>query len=83
MTKHRTPLKPAGGTPVDRVVGRHPLLCRLWALVYRRWLWNDFYGTHDKVLRVIGWRTALVASVSKTGREAGRRCITPCFWWLQ
>ncbi len=73
----------AVGLPLDRRVGRHPLLCRLWARVYRRWLWNDFYGTHDKVLRVIGWRTALVVNVSKSGREVGRHCVTPCFWIFQ
>ena len=73
----------AVGLPIDLRVGRHPLLCRLWSRVYRRWLWNEFYGTHDRVLRVIGWRTALVCSVTKSGREASRRGMTPCFWIFQ
>ena len=83
MTKPEPPPPPAVGSLLDRRVGRHPLLCWLWARVYRRWLWNDFYGTHDKVLRVIGWRTALVSSVTKTGRETSRRCMMPCFWWFR
>lgn len=68
---------------IDSRVGRHPLLCWLWARVYRRWLWNEWYGNHDKVLRVIGWRTALVASGRAPEYRGQRRYITPCFWWFQ
>jgi len=67
-------------TTTNRRGTNNRLLCWLWSRIYRRWLWNDYYGTYDKVLKVMGWRTALVTNVTKAGREANRRCMSPCFW---
>jgi hypothetical protein len=59
------------------------VLCWLFAKVYRRWLWNEFYNNYDRVLKVHGWRTATVASVGKSGREVHRYIMAPCFWIFQ
>ena len=49
----------------------------LWSMIYRKWLLNDFCGNYNKVLKVRGWRTALVESCTD------RKTITPCFWGLK
>lgn len=59
------------------------VLCFLFSVVYRRWLWNDWTGTYDKVLRVKGWRTAVITAVTKSGIQLQRRTMTPCFWIFQ
>lgn len=56
------------------------ILCQVFSVVYRKWLWNDFYGTRDVVLKVIDWRTALVASVTLSGNLIGKRYTQSCFW---
>jgi hypothetical protein len=45
------------------------VLSFIFSLVYRKWLEEG-----DKVLKVRGWRTALVETKYKN-----RRCMTPCF----
>ena len=63
----------------DREADLHKptLLKRLWALVYRRWLYDDYYKNYYKVLRVKGWRSALVE------RKSGERMsLSPCFLWF-
>lgn len=52
-------------------------LCYLYSLVYRRWLWNDYFQDYDKVIRVNSWRTAIVDV-----HGCHRQTITPLFWWL-
>ena len=55
---------------------RNPLnryACWLFSKVYARWLWEE----NVKVLKVYGWRTALIGYGYKGGM---RKCITPCFW---
>lgn len=59
------------------------MLCWAFARVYRRWLWDGWLGTHDRVLRVRGWRSALVASVTREGRECSRRHMAACFWMFR
>jgi hypothetical protein len=54
------------------------MLCWLFSMVYRRWLWNDWHQNYDTVTHVLGWRTARV--VTKSGSV---RCMTPCFWIFQ
>jgi hypothetical protein len=54
------------------------LLCWIFSKVYRKWLMNDFTKEHDKVMRVIGWRT--MRTKSKYGKIL---CVTPIFWWLK
>lgn len=44
----------------------------LFALVYRKWL-----DKGDKVIRVKGWRTALIET-----RGGNRKTMTPIFWWF-
>jgi hypothetical protein len=58
------------------------VLCFLFARIYRRWLWNAWYGNYDKVLIVRGWRTALTASGKAPEYRAQRQTVTPCFWWF-
>ena len=58
-------------------------LCPLFALVYKKWLWNEFYGTYDKVLHVKGWRSARVQSVSKSGVGVNVKYMQPCFLWFR
>lgn len=58
-------------------------LCWLFAIVYRRWLWNPYYKNHDRVLRVKGWRTALVITGSLPFPHGQRRTMTACFWRFQ
>ena len=58
--------------------GKQMLLRPLFAFVYRRWLWNDWHLTRDRVLRVTGWRSALVKT-----RDGQRRHMTACFWGLE
>lgn len=52
------------------------VLCWFFTRIYRRWLWEE----NAKVLRVRGWRTALISHGYK-GMQ--RKVITPCFWGLQ
>ena len=49
----------------------------LWSRIYKKWLWDDFFNDYERVLKVRGWRTALV--VRKSG---SRHTMTPCFWWF-
>jgi hypothetical protein len=49
----------------------------VFALVYRRWLWNAWHPTNDRVIRVTGWRSAIVET-----RSGQRRHMTACFWGL-
>ena len=53
-------------------------ICWVWAKVYRRWLWNDFYKEYDEVVQVRGWRTALIDT-----KGGARQTISPCFWWFR
>ena len=47
----------------------------LFSIIWRRWLTDTFYGDYKKVVRIKGWRTALVES-----RKGGnRQTISPCF----
>lgn len=48
---------------------RSKLLTCTWAFIYRRWL-----DEGDTVVRVVGWRTALIQS-----KWRSRRCTTVCF----
>ena len=66
----------AGNAPLN-TSALQKVLCWLFARVYRRWLWNDWYKEYETPLKVKGWRTALVGY----GRNLGmRKSITPCFW---
>jgi hypothetical protein len=52
------------------------VLSRIFAVIYRRWLWDE----NARVLKVYGWRTALIEHGYKGGK---RKVVTPCFWWLK
>ena len=54
------------------------VLCLLFALVYRRWLHNSWFNNHDRVIKVKGWRTAIVED-----KAARRMTISPCFWFFR
>lgn len=49
----------------------------LWASVYRRWLWCSFSKKYYCVIRVKGWRTAIVQNPC-----AHRSTMSPCFLWF-
>ena len=53
------------------------MLCWIFAVVYRRWLWDDWAGKPATVVKVKGWRTALIDS------SRGRSTMTPLFWGLE
>jgi hypothetical protein len=53
------------------------LLNFIFSIVYRRWLWCEFTQRHDRVIRVKGWRTAIVESAGKR-----RHTMSPCFLWF-
>lgn len=44
----------------------------LWSFVWQKWLDDG-----DKVIRVTGWRSALIET--SYGRRRGLAC---CFWWF-
>jgi hypothetical protein len=46
----------------------------IWALIWRKWLWNSYDQDYEKVIKVKGWRTAIVQD-----KSAHRRSISPCF----
>jgi len=50
----------------------------LWFKIYKRWLYHPSTGCYDKVIRVKGWRSALIED--KWGQ---RSTITPIFWWFK
>jgi hypothetical protein len=54
------------------------ILRPVFEFVYRRWLWCDWHKAHDSVVRVTGWRSAIVET-----RSGQRRHMTACFWGLQ
>jgi hypothetical protein len=54
------------------------ILRPLFALVYRRWLWDEWSQTHFRVERVTGWRSARIAD----HRGGRRRNMAACFWGL-
>jgi hypothetical protein len=50
----------------------------MFALVYRRWLWDHWDKGYCRVVRVTGWRSALVET-----QGGKRRHMTACFWGLE
>lgn len=69
---------PAVAGRLDRQVRRlhQRVLCWLFAIIYRRWLWDDWCGKPATVIKVRGWRTAIIQIAGQ------RRTMTACFWWL-
>lgn len=57
----------AAKSPLDRLV------MWFWSIVWKRWL-VDYRGSPLTVVKVKGWRTAIVESNSEP-----RKTITPCF----
>lgn len=51
------------------------LLCWLFSIVYKKWLWNERDGEYDEVKHVHSWRSARVKTTTKSVRW-----IQPCFW---
>lgn len=67
------------GSSLEKSISQR-VLCWLFSIIYRRWLWEDWYKEYATPLKVKGWRTALVGY----GRDLGmRKTITPCFWWFK
>ncbi|MEK6884632.1 MAG: hypothetical protein AABY22_33675 [Nanoarchaeota archaeon] len=59
------------------------ILCKIWFLVWKKWLYDSRLGTYYKVLKVSGWRTALISRNFQNGKEYNRSTISPCFWWFK
>jgi len=80
------PEVPEPGVSLMLLAGVAVVACRMWArriacatfaLVYRRWLFDDWAGKPARVVRVLGWRTAIIDS------SRGRSTMTACFCWLE
>jgi len=56
-------------------IGRLKIIRWLWALIYRKYLWDYHYKSYSKVIRVKGWRTALI----EMPKVRYRKTISPCF----
>ena len=54
------------------------MIKKIWAFVYRKWLWNERLQEYDTVIRVKNWRCAVVDR-----KGLGRSTISPCFWWFK
>ena len=55
------------------------ILRPLFALVWRRWLWDGWTQSHFRVERVTGWRSARISD-----QRGGRRSnVAFCFWGLE
>jgi len=50
----------------------------IWAIIYRKWLWNNYYKCYDTVVKVHGWRCATVDDKARR-----RKMMWPCFWWFK
>lgn len=46
----------------------------LYSIVWKRWLWNDYFKDYDRVIKVKGWRTAIIEDKAKH-----RATNSPCF----
>ena len=46
----------------------------LYIIIWKRWLFNPHNNKYDKVIEVLGWRTARIESAS-----GGRFISSPCF----
>ena len=55
------------------------ILCWLYSIIYKKWLYNPHSDTYDRVLEVTSWRGARVECVGKNGGGYNRRHIWPCF----
>lgn len=66
MTRAKTKAA-CSSVPLDPLVGW------LWGLMWRRWM-TDCNGNRLTVVRVKGWRTAVVESKTEP-----RKTMTPCF----
>jgi hypothetical protein len=54
------------------------ILRPVFALVWRRWLWDEWTQSHFRVERVTGWRSARISD-----QRGGRRGnVAFCFWGL-
>ena len=54
------------------------ILRPVFALVWRRWLWDEWTQSHFRVERVTGWRSARISD-----QRGGRRSnVAFCFWGL-
>jgi len=56
------------------------IICCLWSLIYRKWLWDIYHKKHYKVIKVKGWRTALVGLPYSKGL-GNQKTISPVFWF--
>lgn len=55
-------------------IGRWKIVRWLWSIIYKKHLWDDFHKCHRTVIKVKGWRTAIVDSKTQ------RYTITPCIF---
>ncbi len=50
----------------------------IWKLVWLKWLWSDYFKCYATVIKVKGWRTAIVE-----WKGCSRMTISPCFLWFK
>lgn len=49
----------------------------LWSIIYKKWLWCSYTKKYYKVIKVKGWRTAIIDN------GCSRKSRTPIFWWFK
>jgi hypothetical protein len=47
---------------------------KIWSIIWMHWLWNPIKHRYNTVIKVKGWRTAVI----EDGDE--RSVMSPCFW---
>ena len=56
---------------------KNKFIIKIFTIIYKRWLWNDFFQDYDTIIIVKGWRKFLVET------KTSRMTISPCFWGLK
>jgi len=51
---------------------------KLFALIYKKWIYYENCGRYAKIIKVKGWRTALIETP-----YGERMTVSPCFWWFK
>jgi hypothetical protein len=59
-------------------IGKNKFIIWIWWKIYKKWLYVSFYKKYSTVIKVKGWRTALVEDAGKH-----RSTITPIFWYFK
>ena len=56
---------------------KNKFIIKIFTIIYKRWLWNDFFQDYDTIIIVKGWRKFLVET------KTSRMTISPCIFRLK